>query len=57
MCPDDGAEQLRQVELHVDLVPGCAQAVEASVGDLFGDQDARHRWTIVTAGQALTQAG
>ena len=33
----------REPELHVDLVPVGAEAVEASFGDLFGDQDASHR--------------
>ena len=31
-----------EVELHVDLVAGGAQAVEAAFGDLFGDKDASH---------------
>ncbi len=38
----DGGEQLRQVELHVDLVAGRAQPVEATFGDLFCDEDACH---------------
>ena len=43
-APGDDVEQLlgRQAELHVDLVAGGAQAVEAAVGDLFGDEDASH---------------
>ena len=39
-----GLDQLLrgQVELEVDLVAGGAEAVEAAVGDLLGDEDARH---------------
>ena len=32
-----------QVEAGVDVVAGGTEAVEASVGDFFGDQDASHR--------------
>ena len=44
-APTMAVEQLvgGQPEPHVDLVAGGAQAVEPAVGDLFGDQDARHR--------------
>ena len=44
-APGIAVEQLvgGQPELHVDLVAGGAEAVEAPVGDLFGDQDASHR--------------
>jgi hypothetical protein len=38
--------------LHVDLVPSGTQAVEAALGDLFGDQDPGHRNVIVTAWRA-----
>ena len=46
---DDGVEQLvgGQPGAHVDLVAGGAQAVQPAVGDLFGDQDARHRPTCL----------
>ena len=39
-----GLEQLvgRQAELHVDLVAGSPQLRQTPLGDLFGDQDARH---------------
>ena len=45
----DGVEQLagRQPGAHVDLVAGGAEAIEPAVGDLFGDQDARHRTTCL----------
>ena len=39
----DVGEQLRQVELDVDLVACGAESVEAALGDLFGDEDACHR--------------
>ena len=44
-APAIAVEQLgrRQVEADVDLVAGGAEAVEAALGDLFGDQDASHR--------------
>jgi hypothetical protein len=48
MRADDVLQQLGQVELHIDLVTRRAQTVEASLGDLFGDQDACHRPIIVT---------
>lgn len=35
--------QAGQVELDVDGVPGGAQTVEPTLGDLFGDQDPCHR--------------
>jgi hypothetical protein len=40
----DGAEQRlgREPELHVDVVAGAAQQVEAAVGDLLGHQDSCH---------------
>ena len=42
-APTIDVEQLGgEVELDVDVVAGGAEAVEAAVGDLFGDQDARH---------------
>jgi hypothetical protein len=48
MGADDVLQQLGQIELDVDLVTRRAQTVEASLGDLFGDQDACHRPIIVT---------
>ena len=41
----DHLEQIgrRQVEPDVDVVTGGAEAVEAAVGNFFGDQDASHR--------------
>ena len=35
-------EQAGQIELDLHFVPGRAQPVEATFGDLFGDQDACH---------------
>ena len=32
----------RQTELHVDVVAEGTEAIEAPVGDFFGDQDASH---------------
>ena len=32
-----------EIELHIDLVAGGTQAIEAAVGDFFGDKDPRHR--------------
>ena len=32
-----------EIELHIDLVAGRAEAIEATFGDFFGDKDASHR--------------
>ena len=48
---DDHLEQIvgGQVEPDVDVVPGGTEAVEASVGDFFGDQDASHRSSCLSS--------
>ncbi len=38
-----------QVEADVDVVAGGTEAIEASVGDFFGDQDASHRPSCLSA--------
>ena len=49
-APLTALEQLLgdEPQLHVDVVAGGAEAVEAAVGDLLGDQDAGHRGPILT---------
>jgi hypothetical protein len=36
-------EELGEVELDVDLVAGCPEAIETAIGDLFGDEYSSHR--------------
>ena len=48
-APTTASSSCVEIELDVDLVAGGAQPVEAAFGDLFGDQDASHRRSIVTA--------
>ena len=31
-----------EIELHVDLVAGSTQTIEAAFGDFFGNEDPRH---------------
>ncbi len=38
----DVVQQGTEIELHVDGVAGSPEAVEASIGDFFGDKDPRH---------------
>jgi hypothetical protein len=43
MGADDVGLQLREIELHIDIVPCGAETVETALGDLFGDENSCHR--------------
>ena len=47
VCADDVGTELGEIELHIDGVPGGAEAIKASLGDFFGHQDAGHGFILI----------